>query len=462
MTKLPPPEQWVLSRMNEMECAEMIERHIDYVDKNDRSVHLPTLFVRHYLQRNDDALPTVVAIATLPIVLADGGLLAPDGLDRERGIIFAIPKELRALIPKDCSPAAVRRAMRFLCDEWLCDVATDHVGKCLLIAAALTVIERSLLPDRPAFFVTAGRRGTGKTTTLTMLIMAVTGLRPAAAAWSTNEEERRKALLSYFLYGVSYILWDNIGRGTRISCPHIEKSCTAAFYSDRKLGVTETIRTSASATHLFTGNNIGPRGDLASRSLQIRLQVNRADPENRKFQHPDPIGWTEEKRAEILAALYTILLGNPMLKKPRNAAAKTRFKMWWRLIGSAIEHAAGLMGQEIDFQTLFLAQEEEDEESASLADALAALAETLPGRFDAADVAKLVNDRRSSRGATLREFLYPGAPSTYMAAPRSVGKLLQNHLDEPVKNGDRTLTLRRWRNPSGGPKAGLSYSVEVG
>ena len=209
--------------------------------------------------------------------------------------------------------------MRFLCDEWLCDVATDYAGKCTLIAAALTVIERSLLPDRPAFFVTAGRRGGGKTTTLTMLIMAVTGMWPAAAAWSTNEEERRKALLSYFLYGVPYILWDNIARGTQISCPHIEKSCTTAFYSDRKLGVSEMVATAASTIHFFTGNNIGPRGDLASRSLHIRLDVDRPDPENREFKHPDPIGWTEDKRAEILQALYTILLGNPMLKTARDA-----------------------------------------------------------------------------------------------------------------------------------------------
>src|SRR5207249_5086193 len=99
-----------------------------------------------------------------------------------------------------CTEEAVRKAMRFLCGEWLCDVATDYTGKCILIAAALTLIERSLLPDRPAFFVTAGRRGGGKTTTLTMLIMAVTGQWPAAAAWSTDVEERRKALLSYFLY----------------------------------------------------------------------------------------------------------------------------------------------------------------------------------------------------------------------------------------------------------------------
>ena len=86
MTSLPPPEQWVLSKMNEMEVAEMIEEHIDYYtvdeDGNRRSVHLPTPFVRHFMKRNDGALPTVVAIATAPIVLADGVLLAPDGLDR--------------------------------------------------------------------------------------------------------------------------------------------------------------------------------------------------------------------------------------------------------------------------------------------------------------------------------------------------------------------------------------------
>jgi hypothetical protein len=305
MTKMPAPEQWVLHRMNEMEVAEMIERHIDYIDKGGRSVHLPTKFVRHYVQRDDGALPTVVAIATLPIVLADGVLLAPEGLDRKRGIVFKVAKELRELLREgESDDAAVREAMRFLCDNWLCDVATDYAGKCTIIAAALTVIERSLLPDRPAFFVTAGRRGGGKTTTLAMLIMAVTGIWPAAAAWSTNEEERRKALLSYFLSGVAYILWDNIERGSQISCPHIEKSCTSAFYSDRRLGVSEMVATAAATIHFFTGNNISPRGDLASRSLQVRLNVDRPDPENRTFKHPDPIGWTEANRGEILQALY--------------------------------------------------------------------------------------------------------------------------------------------------------------
>ena len=426
MTRLPPPEQWVLSKMSEMEVAEMIEEHIDYYtvdeDGNRRSVHLPTPFVRHFMKRSDRVLPTVVAIATSPIVLADGELLAPDGLDRLRGIQFIIQDELRAVIPqrKDCTPERVKAAMEFLCDQWLVDVATDYVGKCTIIAAALTLIERSLLPDRPCFFVTAGRRGGGKTTTLTMLIMAVTGLRPAAAAWSTNEEERRKALMSYFLYGVAYILWDNIARGTQISCPHIEKSCTSAYYSDRKLGVSEMVCTAASTIHFFTGNNIGARGDLASRSLHIRLDVDRVDPENRPFKHPDPIGWTENHRAEILAALYTILLGNPQLKAPRDAEGKTRFKMWWRLVGSAVENAAKLAGQELDFQKLFVTQEEDDEESASLADVLDVLVKTWPDQFIASDVAGMINNQYPNEDEqTLRDYLLPGAPT----APRVLGEI---------------------------------------
>ena len=115
--------------------------------------------------------------------------------------------------------------------------------------------------------------------------MAVTGVRPAAAAWSPNEEERRKALLAYMLEGLGAIVWDNIPRGSQISCPHIEKSCTTALYSDRRLGVSESIAVAASMIHMFTGNNVAARGDLASRSLCVQLEVDRADPENRPFIH---------------------------------------------------------------------------------------------------------------------------------------------------------------------------------
>ena len=205
MTRLPPPEQWVLSKMNEMEVAEMIEQHIDFYtvdeDGNRRSVHLPTPFVRHFMKRSDGALPTSSRSRRRPSCwrmascwrrTASTACAASSSSSRT-----SCARSSRSA--RTAPRSAVKAAMEFLCDEWLVDVATDYTGKATIIAAALTLIERSLLPDRPCFFVTAGRRGGGKTTTLIMLIMAVTGLWPAAAAWSTNEEERRKALMSYFL-----------------------------------------------------------------------------------------------------------------------------------------------------------------------------------------------------------------------------------------------------------------------
>jgi hypothetical protein len=454
---LPAPEQYLLHRMGVVEVSELIERHIDYIRAKGKSVHLPTAYVRHYLQRHDGVLPQAVAISTLPLVLDDGRLLAPVGLDRERGIIFKVPHQLHNILPRreECTEGAVRKAMRFLCDDWLVDVATDFTGKCIHIAAALTMIERSLLPERPCFFVTAGKSRGGKTTLLKMMVMAVTGQLAAAAAWSSDENERRKALLGYLLSGVAYILWDNIPRGERLSCPHVERSCTTSYYIDRRLGVSEVVTAAASTLHLFTGNNIGARGDLASRSLELRIDVDRPDPENREFKHPDPIGWTEHNRSEILAALYTIMLGNPALKS--DAAGGTRFKTWYRLVGSAVEHAAGLVGEYVDFQKLFLAQEADgDEDMGTLAEALVVMARRWPlTEFVASDIAKLINREGATSdlddktlhemkhdSAILRDLLFPDEGSNFTATAKAVGHRLKNHVDEPVQYGDEVLKLR--------------------
>jgi hypothetical protein len=282
-----------------------------------------------------------------------------------------------------------------------------------------------------------------------MLLTPLTGSRPAAATWSNDEEERRKALLSYFMRGESYILWDNIPRGSQISCPHIERSCTSAYYADRRLGVSEMVTTAASSIHFFTGNNINVCGDLVSRCLHIRLDADRPDPENREFTHPDPIAWTEQQRGKILGALYTILLGNPQLNKPANAENKTRFKLWWRLVGSAVENAAALAGKALDFRDLFELQEDDDEDAASLADVLEVLLKRWTGQFTANEVAKFVNNEydQSPEKSLLRDWLRPDAPPNQQISAKTIGRQLKRHLDEPVMSGKRALTLRAERNP---------------
>ncbi len=468
--RLPAPAMPLLTPHDEYSLAHLIERYIEFykVDRDDseRTVALDPVFVRHYMKYRESKLPIVTAIVTSPLVLPDGTLLATQGLDRSRAIIFRLQPELVALLPdpKNCTSAAVVEAMRFLTDEWLVDVAVDYAGKCILIAAILTILERAVLPERPAFFVTAGQRGGGKTTALQMLFLAATGCRAAAAAWSPNEEERRKCLFSYLGEGVPGVVWDNIPRGSTISCPSIEKSLTAPVYSDRVLGQTGTRTVPATTVNFFTGNNIAPRGDMASRSLQARLDVSRPDPENRVFKHADPIAWTIDHRGNILRALYTILLGNPRLRDRAPAAAETRFKTWWHLVGSAVEHAArhteyaaavafdrnkDCPPVAISFRTLFLSSEADEEQTSSLATVLDVLRRRWPGGCKASDVALFVGQFEQG-GTEFRAALEQASGKLLkVVTATTLTWRLKAVADAPVLLGDTTLALRYVPDRSG-------------
>jgi hypothetical protein len=467
-TRLPAPEEPLLARLDDPQLAELIERHVDYIDASGRSVHFATSFVKHYRQRDDDVLPVVTAVATLPIVLADGTILSGRGLHRKHGIVFRVPDELQQLMPRqeDCTRSAVAEAMRFLTDEWLVDVATDYPGKCVLLALALTIVERATLPERPAFFATAGQRGGGKTTVINMLSMAVLGRRAAAAAWSSSEEERRKALFAYLGEGVALLVWDNIPRGAAISCPSIEKALTAETYKDRILSVTETRTVPASTVQVFTGNNITARGDMASRSLMARLAVDRPDPENREFKHADPISWTEANRGRILSALYTVLRGNRRLWESNSRPAETRFKMWWHLVGSAIEYAAerhdaiAFPGdanwnkccppRKVSFQNIFLYGEADEEQTSSLATVLDVLHSRWPQGFKASDVAAFTG--KASEAAIEFKAALEAASGKLLAIVTAtmVSWRLKALKDAPVMVGDDLFALRYRPDKQGG------------
>jgi hypothetical protein len=473
-TRLPPPEELLLTRLDDPQLAELIERHVDYTDASGRPVHLTAPFVKHYRQRDDNMLPIATAVATLPIVLPDGTILSVCGLDRRRSIVFRVPDELQQLLPRqvDCTPSAVAEAMRFLTDEWLVDVATDYSGKCVLLALALTIIERAALPERPAFFATAGQRGGGKTTVINMLAAAVLGRRAAASAWSPNEEERRKALFAYLGEGVALLVWDNIPRGTAISCASIEKALTAETYKDRILGVSENRTVPASTVHAFTGNNITPRGDMASRSLMARLSVNRPDPENRKFKHADPIAWTEVNRGRVLSALYTLLLGNPRLGAGAPTPAETRFKMWWHLVGSAIEYAAerheatafpadakwnkDCAPNEISFRTLFLSGEVDEEQTSSLATVLDLLRHRWKDGFKASDVATFAGQASEEAIEFKAALEVASGKPLPIITPTTINWRLKAVTDAPVLLGDTAFALRYAQDKS---KNGGSFTV---
>src|SRR5262249_37943113 len=151
---------------------------------------LPSPFINALMQYPGSALPVARAINTAPLVTASGRMIDGVGLDRDTGLIHRIDPSLRSCVPTDApTNEEIKSALEFLLDEWLVDVALDPVGKCIAVLLALTLMQRALLSERPAFFVVAGQRGGGKTTLVHMILTAVLGRRAAAAAWSENVEE---------------------------------------------------------------------------------------------------------------------------------------------------------------------------------------------------------------------------------------------------------------------------------
>ena len=370
-------------------------------------------------------------------------------------------------------------------EEWLIDVALDPVGKAVAIMLAMTLIERPLLPERPAFFVTAGLRGGGKTTLINMIIAAVLGRRAAAAGWSWSEEERRKALFAYLRQGVACLVWDNISRGSTISCPHIEAALTAAEISDRVLGVSSTETVPSTTVQIFTGNAIYPRGDMASRSLMMALDVDRPDPENRSFEHADPLAWTQANRTRIVRALYTLLRAAARYR-PQGQEAKTRFKTWWQLVGSPVEYAAGLLGIDVDCTELMRLGEDDDEEAAAVSSALTIFHEIWgTGPFTSQDVAKAmtieydwsepVSDAERARADAIRDALGELVGKRLdRPTAHSIGKLFQKRLvNRPARIGDEQAValLRRhqghaentyWVEVKGSPSSGDEETMSAG
>jgi hypothetical protein len=451
------PAEPGLVRLTPTGVKMLVERYVCFIVEKKHVTYfgaLPAPFVAALMEFSPSDIPVARAINTSPLVTMSGQVIDGVGLDRDTGLVHRIDPLLRACVPSNPpTEQDVRDALIFLLDEWLVDVALDPVGKCIAIMLALTLIERALLPERPAFFATAGQRGGGKTTLINMITLATLGRRAAAAAWSENSEERKKTLFSYLRQSVACVVWDNIPRGAAISCAHIEAALTASDISDRVLGISQVETVPSTTVQIFTGNSIMPRGDMASRSLMLALNVNRPDPENRAFAHADPLAWTHANRPKVVRALYTLLRAGA-LNRPKQQQAKTRFKTWWNLVGWPVEYAASLIDTTVNCTELMRAGEGEDEEASAVSTALTIMLEIWGERtFTSMDVVKAMIVEMHTEGAEKAKAEPIGDALGELVGKRldkptarSIGKLLTKRLvGRPawIGDGQMVATLKR-------------------
>ena len=141
-----------------------------------------------------------------------------------------------------------------------------------------------------------------------------------------------------------------------------------------------------------------------------------------------------------------MLTGNPRLYSKRKDE-KTRFKQWQRMIGAAIEHAAELAGQGVDFAKLFSDVEGEDEETSSLAEAMECLDRRAKGApFRSADVLQWANGEDDD--ARVLKAFFGGSAATLTT--RAVTRKLRAVADAPTRVDEAVWTLRATKTPHAG------------
>ena len=272
----------------------------------------PILLCHQFIaKRGERGLKDLKGIITAPTLRADGSLLCTPGYDEPSGLLLrggGWPS-----IPDSPTDAELATAFEVL---WTPFKDFPYVAKediAVVLACLLTAIIRPTLPCAPAFSFDAPAAATGKTL-LGQCILRLCGASPDATPECRDGEEMRKRLLAILREGKPAILFDNI-RG-EFGSAALEAFLTTEFYSDRVLGVSQTLSLPTNFLFLISGNNFCAKGDLYRRILTAHLDAQTDAPERRYFELR-PLDYCHAHRQDLVAAGLTLLRGFVVAGQPR-------------------------------------------------------------------------------------------------------------------------------------------------
>lgn len=317
-------------------------------------------------QRDWPRLRRLKAIARAPFVREDGTICEAAGYD-DLSSVFHIPNAEFSAVPTNPSRTDAEQALVELLrpfDEF--PFATE-AGRSAFAASILSEAVRSALDACPAFCYTAPTPGTGKSLLSEMPSRIVHGCGPSLRPWAESADELRKNLFASLLAGDRTIGYDNVPNGAKVRSPILCAFLTADVYSDRKLGASEVPALPNRSVVFLTGNNITPAGDLARRSIVIRLDANTDRLRERTFRVTDLRGHIATARPTLLLAALTIVRAYVVAGRPSHAVPMPSFERWSGLVRNPLLWLG--MADPVATQA-----DETDDEAAPLAEAFGLMA----------------------------------------------------------------------------------------
>jgi hypothetical protein len=277
--------------------------------------------------------PKLVGIATAPILdPVSGRLIDSDGYDEMTGLLMILNDLSRwPGIPAEPTVSHVEKAVKELWKPFIEFPFDGPVSRGVFLAKLLTAVIRALLPTAPGFCDDAPTAGSGKTL-LAKSASELAGDTPAILPNAGDGEEIRKRILALLRENRRVLILDNVVG--ILDSAALCAMLTAPVYSDRVLGVSETITVPTNSLLIITGNNVTLRGDLCRRVLRCRIDPASETPWKRRFDL-DPADYCRDHRLEMVAAALTIIRAG-MQNGPEMKDRTASFELWSDTVRRAV------------------------------------------------------------------------------------------------------------------------------
>lgn len=357
----------------------------------------------------------------VPVMRRDADIdLLPEGYDEETKSFTrnSVP------VTAGMDIADARRIIDEILSEFL--FADGGRSKAVAVAAMLTVFGRLLLPPkslRPCFIFVANAEGAGKTLLVKCATVPVLGYAPTGTK-PNDEDEMRKTLLAAVLEARPVIFFDNAKR--HVTSEALEGFLSAQYYEGRILGQTKNFRGENNAVVFITGNACTVSPDLRRRSLFCELFLEAERAEDRVFQNNLEVPMLLERRDEILAALWALIVDWDKHRRPKPSRSNSSFPDWSNIIGGIVEHAG--YGCPLETAQIEAAADQDGTDMRTLVRTIANGAKLKSVQFE--EVVDMARD------AGLFEWCIPPDGDLEPKAKSSFGKLLKSY-DRRLINGYR-------------------------
>lgn len=274
-----------------------------------------------------------------PVLRPGGSLLQSAGYDGQTGLYLA-PRFTVPKVPVKPSAAEVATSLHFLTKEILSGFPwVSASDKANFVALLITQILRPYLRSVTPFgMITATTPSSGKTL-LSMLIGLLYGV--VTPTWGNEDGELRKVITTMLSTDAQVVVWDNLKEGAVIDSPVLAQLLTSPVWSDRILGGNKTMTAHNARLWMATGNNLRLGGDMATRTVMVRLDPKMSRPELRTdFEIPNLDVWIGEPTNRVVLLRHLLILVADWIAAgaPRSQHVMRQFTTWAAAVGGFCTH----------------------------------------------------------------------------------------------------------------------------